>query len=420
MRVNQSKEKIFYDNNEGDDMYKEYLLDKSNRNLEFIPFERIHADQIGITQYYKPSKEIQKLAENVGGVRNDLGRLQSLSEGGDITLTPQLGNKKESSEDLVRDLETYFEIKIPHTIRKAVLEVASVNIKEDRGATVFDIENRLKVKRDYAEKLLEKAKKAELIVACNRRAEKMYQYVLSNYQDRIDVKSIGKRGNHKQRVLPNDITLLLAQELSRQVYVYHNLGFETNLLYLEDYDAVKWRIPSVNNKQKVQTFRLDVQRNCTMTISPTGTINISIGCTHRPYHLHTAAGFRELFVSCGQILNIIQLSAGNRTNVVSDTGEWNIIRFDYNKDISTSKLNEKYPAIQWNSKGVLKLKYLDSIFQFYSKNMPFEGNIFRSEGQYVTEKKSSLFEIAQGMLSKSDGHPFTTIEEMLTAANPEA
>ncbi len=246
----------------------------------------------------------------------------------------------------------------------------------------------------------------------------MYQYVLSNYQDVIDVNSYTERDD-KQLVLPNDITLLLAQELSHHVYVYHNLGFETNLSYIGDYDAFRWPISSPKNKQKVQTFRLDAKRNCTVTISTTGTINISIGCTHRPYHLHTAEGLSDLLVSCGQIFNLLQLSADNRINVVPQVGEWNLTRFDYNKDISTLKLNEKYPIINWNSKGILKLKYLGTIFQIYSKNMPFEGSILRSEGHYIAEKKRNLVDMVQNIVSNPDKHPFTTVEEMLTDASVE-
>lgn len=390
---------------------------KEMRSLNRIPNNKF---DLSLQEFVEKSGENkEEVAENVGGVPTRLVHLQTQSEGGESILDPPKFSKKDSPEDLVRDLELHLGKDIPPPIRKTVLCVASVNTTENREATVVDIGKYLKVKRDYAEKLLEKAKKAQLIVACDKRDAKKLQYVLSNYQDVINVNSSAKGGNSKQLVLPNDITLLLAQELSNYVYVYHNLGFETNLTYIEDYEAFKWPISSPNNKQKVQTFRLDVKRNCTITISPTGTINISIGCTHRPYHFHTTKGLLQLFTSCGQILNLLQLSSENRMNVVSEVAEWNLTRFDYNKDISTLRLGEKYPTIHWNSSGVLRLKYLATFFQIYSKNMPFEGNVLRNEGHYVAKEKRNLLDITKDLIRDPNRHPFTTVEEMLSAPNLE-
>lgn len=418
MAVYRYGENLNHEDKEASNSYKENQRVKSNGILESIPRDKTIECESDSNSGDESQSESLEVAGEVGGVSTNFDRLPTMHEGGESLLNSHIINKKVSPEDLVRDLELHIgNVKITPTIRKSLLGVASINIKEHRGATVLDLENYLNIKRDYAEGLLEKARKLGLIVVCEIRAAKMYQYVLSNYQDVIDVKS--KENNQKQLMLPNDITLLLAQELSHHVYAYHNLGFETNLTYIEDYDAFRWPIPSLNNKQKVQTFRLDVKRNCTMTISPTGTINISIGCTHRPYHLHTAEGFSGLFVSCGQILNLLQLSADNRINVVPEVWEWNLTRFDYNKDISTLKLNEKYPAIHWNSSGVLRLKYLATFFQIYSKNMPFEGGVLRSEGHYVTKEKRNLFDMVQEMISSPDKHPFTTVEEMLTEARVE-
>ena len=133
--------------------------------------------------------ETQKVAENVGGVSTNFDRLHTMNEGGESILNSHLVYKKESPEDLVRDLELHIGKKIPTALRKSVLRIASINVKEDRAATVLDIQTCENIKRDYAEKLVEKARNSGLIVVCDKRAEKMYQYVLSNYQDVIDVNS---------------------------------------------------------------------------------------------------------------------------------------------------------------------------------------------------------------------------------------
>lgn len=411
MDSRQSREKPTGLENEGDDLYQEYLRDKSCGNFQFVSYEELLNEQQDTERHGKSAIEKQNMAEKVGGVWNNSDRLQSHPEGGENVINSHIQYPKTQPDDLVRDLESHFaETKLPPRIRKALLGIASINIREHRGATVLDLENS-GVNKHNAEKILSEVKKLGLVNVCEKRAAKMYQYVLSNYSGIIESKVEIK--NKKQPILPNNICLLLAQELSHRNYVYHNIGLETRLNYKEDYDLIKWNIPSQRNKQKVHCYKIDMERNCTFILSTTGTLSLTLGCTFKPYSFHTAEGLMELFVTCGQILNLLQLSADNRINIVPNVGEWNLIRFDYNKDISTLELQEKYPSIRWNSREVLKLRYLANIFQIYSKEMSFEGNVLRAEGHYTTKNKRKFFDISQDILSNPDKHPFTTVEDML-------
>jgi hypothetical protein len=127
-------------------------------------------------------------------------------------------------------------------------------------------------------------------------------------------------------------------------YVYHNIHLETALNYKEDYDTLKWDIPSSSNRQKVKKFKLEARRNCSIVISSTGTVNISIECTLQPYEFHTPSGLVTFFASCGQIWKLLQLETDDRLTVVPPIDEWYLQRFDYNKDISIQELESKHAA----------------------------------------------------------------------------
>ncbi len=115
---------------------------------------------------------------------------------------------------------------------------------------------------------------------------------------------------------------------------------------------------------------------------------------------------------------------------ISSIYEWHIQRFDYNKDISLSNLRGRPPLenMSWTSKGLLKIKYLGTIFQIYSKELPEKGANLRVEGHFSTGEKNNVIDTVEDMVllsnSRSDlsnlkyenkrrKHPFTTAEEML-------
>jgi hypothetical protein len=140
----------------------------------------------------------------------------------------------------------------------------------------------------------------------------------------------------------------------------------------------------------------------------------------------------NFFGICGKIDTYLQLSTKNRLNVVPWFGNWSLMQFDYNKDLSTKTLKNKYSSqsINWSSKGVLKVLYLGVIFRIYCKMMPYKGECNRLEDRLSTIGKvkmnDSISHIAaissDTSADSSDNandaegdrkHPFTTIEEML-------
>ena len=114
---------------------------------------------------------------------------------------------------------------------------------------------------------------------------------------------------------------------------------------------------------------------------------------------------------------MLQLSAENRINVVPPVNEWFIQRFDYNKDISTQYLDNKYrnESISWSSKGLLRIGHLAPIFQIYCKEMPEVGECLKTEGWYhASKEKVNLVNMVKDIVGgEGITHPFTTAEEML-------
>jgi hypothetical protein len=208
----------------------------------------------------------------------------------------------------------HLRIRLTPKIRELALLAASIHILEYRGIIVNDLK-KLGISNDNAEKKLQDALRLGLLVPHQSiRTGKQKQYFLSNYMHIAD-----ERNNERDddaEILPNDVSLLLARELSDMEYIYHNIHLETALNYSEDYDLLKWDIPSSNNRQKVKKFNLEARRNCSIVISSTGTVNISIECTLQPYEFHTPSGLVTFFVSCGKIWKLLQLETDDRLTVV--------------------------------------------------------------------------------------------------------
>ncbi len=284
-------------------------------------------------------------------------------------------------EELIQDWEHLHNTILPKKLRKFALLVASLNMDEDKGITVDDIKVLKDCKRDAAEGRIHKAVAMGLLMPHQTLKEgKQKQYFISNYIHVINEKI---RERTREQVSPDDITLTLVKVLSERRSAYHRISLLTKLKYPEeDYDRLtsnNWSVISEKNKTKTATFKLEHRRNCSLNISPNGTIMISIECTTKQYKLHTGEGIAELFVSCGQILGRLQQEAGNRLNVVPSVIDWEIGQFDNDKTISIAELEKEYPKINWHAKGVLKIRLLGSAFQLYEKEMLEVGPSLRSE-----------------------------------------
>ncbi|HXT85074.1 MAG TPA: hypothetical protein VN704_12230 [Verrucomicrobiae bacterium] len=193
--------------------------------------------------------------------------------------------------------------------------------------------------------------------------------------------------------------------LSNREYRYHNIHLETALNYKDDYDLLKWNIPSSHNKQKVIIFKLSLYRKCSMVVSPNGTVNITIECTYDPYEYYTSEGIIGFIESCGEASKLLKEEANDRLNVVPPISEWYLTQFDYNKDISISNINNgtSHPQVtNWSTSssaaatvattanGRLKVKHLGTLFQIYPNGLPVHGDCLRFEGHYIVKEKKYL------------------------------
>jgi hypothetical protein len=295
-------------------------------------------------------------------------------------------------EIIVRDLESRHlhhlgRRKLPPQAREILLLTASLHINEGRGITVMDLQ-RLGFEKDNAEKKLYDGKKNGLLIPGDKRKGHKKQYYLSNYKYIIDAKHTEIKPDKEIRP-DDDLLVQLIRILSNRKYVYHHIHINTELCYIKDYDILKWRIPSLKNKQKIDEFKLNMNRKCSIAVSANGTVNIIIECTHEPYELHTPSGIAEFFGDCGQAAKFIKDAAKNRLYVVPSLSEWLLTQFDYNKDISIKEST----AIQITSWSLrVQLRYLGALFQIYPKGLPDIGECIRFEGQHSSNKKEKVID----------------------------
>ena len=230
-------------------------------------------------------------------------------------------------EDLVDDWERLNHTRLPKNLRKFAIKVAAIHLDEDgdgRGVTVKDIRILFGCETIYAAKARrDRAVEMGLLVPHPTLKDgKQKMYFLSNYIHVVNERL--ERRLKETPVSPLDIALALIKVLSFRKCAYHHISLRTNLKYPEeDYDrldtASNWVIKSPKNNTKTATYKLEDRRNCTLNISKNGTVMISIECSKDQYKLHTDEGIAELFVSCGQILSILQQEARNRLNVVASS-----------------------------------------------------------------------------------------------------
>ncbi len=405
------------DYSDENDQYDEGPISSSSENIDVPQLKEEQDDGANAkTDESQPDKD-ENVAEKVEGVNIIEGHHGTSTS---TSLHNNYGQDTTSADpmdELIIEWETDHKITLSPTYKKIARYATEINIVKGRGITVQDLVEKGFSKHN-AEKLLPKAVRLGLLMPLDNRRGKQMQYAMANCIHVIMSKE-NERKKNDEEILPIDVSLILVRELSSMKYAYHNIRLETALTYREDYKLFNWPVPSPSNNQKVQTFSLEPKRSCTFILSPTGTVNIAIECTYHPYEFHTPSGLMRFIGACGQIMTLLQIATKNRTNVVPWFGDWYLRRFDYNKDIPTKVLKNKYDAnpISWSSKGLLKVEYLGTIFQIYCKDMPYKGECLRNEGHFTTKEKvkmkNMLVDIAAATADGDGTHPFTTIEEML-------
>jgi hypothetical protein len=154
-------------------------------------------------------------------------------------------------------------------------------------------------------------------------------------------------------------------------------GFDLdyNLLTAEN----GWIVKSQKNQVKVNSFKLENKRSCTIQVYPNGKVVVILECTYRPFKLAEEEGCREFFETIGKVALILTHQLG-QTSIVPPTGQWLLKEYDRDITISESEISRNYPYIkQWYSKEGIQISALGHVFQIYGKIMPICGRCLRVE-----------------------------------------
>ncbi len=333
-------ENISYDMNFSDDKDKNNRYNDESKSLPsenktLKPIKEEQANET-IAEYSEISKDRhENVAEKVEGdtiSKTHLDNNAAVEGNSDSSDNYNVIETTDDPETVIRDLEARHlhrlqMKKLPPQARHILLLAASLHRLDGKGITVGYLE-KLGFRKDNAEKQLQDSRRNGLLIPGDIRNGRQKQYYLSNYKYILDEVAKRKNKDEYKDILADDdkdITLQLLQLLSNRKYTYHNIHLETNLCYGDDYEILEWNIPSIRNKQKVTSFKLELLRKCSIILSANGTINISIECTLDPFKLHTPSGLIEFIGSCGQALNVLQSAAKNRLNVVPRIAEWYLL-----------------------------------------------------------------------------------------------
>ena len=390
---------------QGDEATKAFSQDSADHKLQ-----QEQEDNLDIIELDTSTTNIKpNVAEKVkGDAISDTSRLDDDYRLGGNNKNPSK-TRDLSPEDIVRDWESLHPDKrLKGKAREVALFAASLHLFEERGITVGDL-TRLGDETDNAERKIYLCKEAGLLLPHETlKIGKQSQYFLSNYKYIID-----EKGREDTEIQPdNDLILQLLQIISNRKYHSHDIHIQTILNYKEDYNLIPWNIPSYKNKQKVKAFKLEPRRKYSITVSPTGTVDISIECTLQPYKFHTPSDLVIFLGACGEVARELKVATCDRTNVVPAISDWWFTQLEFNKDIST----DSPELVSWTPvNGRLKLKYLGALFQIYPKGLPELGDCARFENRLTTKKKVRMIDTLADIVSMDEEgkkSPFVTAEEL--------
>lgn len=294
-------------------------------------------------------------------------------------------------EDIILDLESRSNIKFKNKQRKVIEYIADLNFKKV-GVTVKKLSSKFDYSRNYAEKCIYELKNKGILKSCGIRNGHMLTYFLTNMQDYIPLsEELGDNkdnssNSNKSYDIDQNLIMSLCKAITNHPGGFHGIRLQTRLNYNEDYNRLdlngqsRWSVKSDRNKAKVKEIRLSPFRTAKFQVYPNGTIEIYIGASRNPYTLYKEIGLSEFMVDLGKVEAIFHADL-NISNPVEHFFEWYIIRLDYNFDIKY--LEASYIT---NSRGILQVKDLSGLYQFYVKQLPTEGPVLRLENRLAFPK----------------------------------
>lgn len=304
-------------------------------------------------------------------------------------------HRKEEIEEILADLERFVNRKLTKKEIELLTFIAVRNLTH-KAVTKMSIQSRFRCSIDYAEKLLYCLRKKGLIISSNIRIGHMMGYFISNMRDYIPLyqleKSVGSKSGSLDNGFDQSILLTLFKELSNNKGLFHNIQLITKLDDKKYYDFIYtgsdglWNIPSTKNKVKNAYIRLSRFRNANLQVAPNGTVEICIGASRNPYDLHSDLGLSEFFLDLGKIIDTFQIEI-RVSSPLQSFYDWNIVRFDYNYDIEGLDIT----YLQRGS-GILQVKHLAHLYQYYIKQLPHKGLILRIEKHFNPKLHNTLKE----------------------------
>lgn len=289
----------------------------------------------------------------------------------------------ETLKEIITDLEGNLDLECSNKQREIIEFIASENLR-GIGITVKQLRTQFNYTRDYAEKLIDKLRGRKILTPTGIRNGRMMTYFLTNMQDYIPVQENFECS--KKRTLGSssttggeNIILTLFKEISNNNGLFHDFRLQTNLVHSEDYNRIplsgeyRWVMQSPKNKAKVKKIKLSLFRTARLQISPNGTVEIYISCSKDPYDLHKDIGLSEFMLDLGKVEGVFQ-SELNLSQPLDHFYNWNILKVDYNYDVEGLDV-----SLLGNGKGVLQVKTLSGLYQFYIKQLPHKGLVLRLE-----------------------------------------
>ena len=301
----------------------------------------------------------------------------------------------ENSIAVVDNLQEHFGRLIEGSPRRILEAIARFNLK-GQPATNADIHGCIKdMSYDAIRKMtlrFTNSNSTRLVIALPDRRGHEIQYVLANMRDVVSTAAgicdkivgddIGTMQNPNTKLAISKILLSLN---NRPKPEFHHVFLRTELKDKGDYKRLLpsdgWDIPSDRNKGRIFERRLSLHRTFRAMVYPNGTVTIMIGCSKQPFRWYCRDDWISLIGYCGSIHQVFRESLSLSEPLIhTSESDWLVTQIHIGYDIPHSSTdNSKGSFVLSEFNNSLRVKDLDTVYQVYSKLLPYKGKCTRLE-----------------------------------------
>jgi hypothetical protein len=293
------------------------------------------------------------------------------------------------AEDAVREWERINnngEEILPKKVRRTAINIAGININEQRGITRDDIH--FKSTKHDKRAVIYRLYSRKITVPLPYRKGRLSQYVLSNlYNEFISTKSNSDDSDNNHQL---DYGLLdrVAEFFSKENPGMHNIHIETKMAEGNYETLGKWTVNDYN-RSKTKEFIIGYRRRATVIAYPNGSTFITISCNSQSFKLHNCNELIEFFSVLGEIRRAISTEIDNFIWGIPPVNEWWLTQYDFDSTVSNDVLEREFPQINVSSslRKHIPIKLFGYLFYFYLKSMPGLGQSSRFEERVFPKKK---------------------------------